>query len=181
VPFLFGTLSGALDKGHGLDFPAVGGALQRPAVGGLGQLLHLEVGDHVRALAVGEFRQPIGIVGFVVGGLDDSTDVLGDRAAGLGADIGGETTGGAGSLGDLGIEMDGDAWISLDLGDHLRDPGLLRLGQRGGAGVGDTLGGGAEGHPLVKVLVDAAQHALVTHQVDAIASLGGLQGGKPWR
>ena len=177
MALLIRALAGALDEGHRLDLLAVGGALEGPAVGGLGQALQLEVGHHVRRLAVGEFRQEVGVVGLVIGGLDDGAKVLGDRAAGLDADVGGEAPRGAAGLGDLGVEVDLDLRIGLDRGDHLRHARLLGLGQGRGAGVGDADRGSAEGHALVEVLVDPAQFTLVAHQVDAVAGLGRLQGG----
>ena len=176
MAFLLGALAGALDEGDRADLAAVRGALQGTAVGRLGEPLQLEIGHHVRGRAVGEFRELVGVVGFVIRRLDDGAEGLGEGRARFALDVRAETARGAGGLGDLRAQVDLDLAVRQDLGDQRVDPRVFRQGQVHVVAVGHIEGRGAEGDALIEILPDPAQHRLVANEMDRVAGLGRLQG-----
>ncbi len=125
-----GTLAGALHEHHVLHFLAVGRALDRAAIGFQRQLFQTGLVDHVRGLAVAEFRQLAGVVVACTRGHDDGAEVFGGGGTGLGGNVRRETPRCTAGLGERRVEVHGDFAVGLDLRDHFGHAGVFRVGIR---------------------------------------------------
>ena len=159
-------LARALHEDHAPRLGVVRGAPDGSAAGLLRERLQLELGHHVRALAVAELGQPAGVVGSESARQDDRPDLSGDaRPVPLGKHHG-ESPGGTGDPHHAGRAVDAHARVR---GDGLR--------QRFDAGVDGVPERGPDRGPLPESGERAAELGALLHQGHGVARLRGLEGG----
>ncbi len=152
------SLARALDERYFLDFFAV----RWPGdLAGLGQFLHLEVGDYVRGLAVSQMIELGSIVGLESGGLHNGAGLEGLPV--LQGDI--VHSGRTCCLLDLGTGEDLDLRVPLDLLDPVFQSGVLQVAVGGSLRV-----------ELVQLVQHAAQRGLLLHEAHFVARLGRFDG-----
>lgn len=123
---LVAALARALDEQHIAYGLAIGRAVEW-TLGGGRHLFEFLLGDHIRALCVGEFGQVGRIVGPEAAGLHHGAEGGARDRAAFGGKIDLEASGCAVGACHRGVRQYRDVVVCQHLGDQLRDSGVFRL------------------------------------------------------